>query len=114
MKVILNVNKPSSLNWDVQSCSSVEGFLEVEKLYPEDEYVIDEGSYEAFLDYMERQAMSKVEDFCEEMGINTHDFSAMLDWYSVKDHLMAPIYEEEDAENDWYCQCCADAMFCYI
>ena len=84
MRVILDVNRPSSLSYGVQSCSSVEGFLELKRLHPEDEFVIDLESYEVYMTYMERLVMSEVHDFCEEMCVEQDALAAMLQWNSVK------------------------------
>ena len=100
MKVILDVNKPSSLSCGVQSCSSVEGFLEMKDLHPEDEFVIDPESYEAYETYMERLVMREVQNFCDEMCINLEDLSAMIQWDSVKDQLM--VTEEELRQEEMY------------
>lgn len=114
MKVILDVNKPSSLSCGVQSCSSVEGFLELERLHPEDEFVIDPASIEAFLDYQERVAMNKVKDFCDEMGISYEDFSAMINYYG-NTALVVDAYEAEEeylaADYDYWLECSQDAMW---
>lgn len=104
MKVILNVNKPSSLSCGVQSCSSVEGFLEIERLHPEDEFVIDPASIEAFLNYQENLAMSKVRDFCDDMCLSYEDFSAIMNYYG-NTALAVETYEIELEEmyfDMWY------------
>jgi len=104
MKVILDVNRPSSLSCGVQSCSSVEGFLELERLHPEDEFVIDPASVEAFLDYQERLALDEVKNFCDDMGISYEDFGAMLCFYG-NPALLAEAYEMEQEEmyfDMWY------------
>ena len=111
MRVILDVNRPSSVSCGVQSCSSVEGFLEVKKNHPEDEFVIDPESYEAYEVYMERLVMREVQSFCDEMSINMDDLTAMIEWNSVKDSLLAPVCEEEDEDLAYYEECCEAAMW---
>lgn len=84
MRVILDVNRPSSVSCGVQSCSSVEGFLEVKKNHPEDEFVIDPESCEAYEVYMERLVMREVQSFCDEMCVEQDVLAAMIQWNSVK------------------------------
>lgn len=44
-----------------------------------------------------------VECFCEDMGITQEEFSAMLTWNSVKDNILANLYEEEEEYyQDYY------------
>ena len=102
MRVILDVNRPSSVSYGVQSCSSVEGFMEMKKLHPEDEFVIDPESYEVYQTYMERLVMQEVYDFCDEMCIEQDVLSAMIQWNSVKMNFLAPEYEAEDIAYEEY------------
>ena len=95
MKVILDVNRPSSLSCGVQSCSSVEGFLELERLHPEDEFVIDPASIEAFLEYQERLALDKVKHLCENMCITKQDYDVMIDFYQNVEPSPDPVHDEE-------------------
>ena len=44
----------------------------------------------------ETLVMWGVECFCEDMGITSKDFSAMLTWYSIKDNFLVPEYEAEE------------------
>ena len=115
MRVILDVNRPSSLSCGVQSCSSVEGFMEMKKLHPEDEFMIDPESYEAYQTYMERLVMQEVYNFCDEMCIEQDVLSAMIQWNSVKMNFLAPEYEAEDIAyeeylNDYYSDYDAEIM----
>ena len=115
MRVILDVNRPSSVSCGVQSCSSVEGFLEVKKNHPEDEFVIDPESYEAYEVYMERLVMREVQNFCDEMSINMYDLSAMIEWNLVCMNFLVPEYEAEEeamwADYDYWLECSQDAMW---
>ena len=97
MQVILNVSMPSCIKQGVQYCSTPEGFMSIKQMHPEDEFIIqDEESYDAWMDYRTELAMKEVYDFCDGMGITLSDFSALLTWHSVKDLLLAPLYEAED------------------
>ena len=59
----------------------------------------------------ESLVMWNVECFCEDMGITSKDFSAMLTWNSIKDNLLAPEYEIEDIAYQEYLDSCEYAMF---
>lgn len=56
-----------------------------------------------------------VQVFCDDMGITTKDFSAMLTWESCKMNFLAPEYEAEDeavqADYDYWLECSQDAMW---
>ena len=63
----------------------------------------------------ESLVMWGVECFCEDMGITSKDFSAMLTWNSIKDNFLAPEYEAEDIAyeeylNDYYSDYDAEIM----
>ena len=95
MKVILDVNKSSSVSWNVQVCSSVEGFIEVMKMHPEDEFVIDEASADAYVDYMRTLFSLNLDEFCDEMCISKQNYYAMIDYYVNAEPLPDPVYDEE-------------------
>ena len=63
----------------------------------------------------ESLVMWGVECFCEDMGITSKDFSAMLTWNSIKDNFLVPEYEMEDRaiqeENDYYLECMEEAVW---
>lgn len=50
----------------------------------------------------ESLVMWGVECFCEDMGITSKDFSAMLTWNSIKDNFLVPEYETEDIAYEEY------------
>ena len=112
MRVILDVNKPSCISFGVQRCSSVESFLEIEKMHPEDEFVIDPASIEAFLEYQEKLALDNVRNFCDELGVSYEDFSAMLDYYG-NPAILAEAYEieEEDYYSDYDAEMLREAIW---
>lgn len=95
MKVILDVNKSSSVSWNVQVCSSVEGFIDVMKMHPEDEFVIDEASAGAYVDYMRTLVSLDWDEFCEDMCITKQDYDAMIDFYQNVEPLPDPVHDEE-------------------
>ena len=95
MKVILDVNRPSSLSCLVQSCSSVEGFIEVMKMHPNDEFVISEGSSDAYVDYMRTLASLDWDEFCDEMHISKQNYDAMIDYYMNAEAMPDPKHDEE-------------------
>ena len=95
MKVILDVNKSSSVSWNVQVCSSVEGFIEVMKMHPNDEFVIDEASADAYVDYMRTLASLDWDEFCNEMCITKQDYDAMVDFYQNVEPLPDPEHDKQ-------------------
>lgn len=97
MKVILNVNAPKPyIQGSVQVCNTVEGFMSIKEMHPEDEFDVDLNSYEVYMAYMTDLAMREVADFLDEMMISSEDFSAMLTYYSCSAYVLAPVYEEEE------------------
>jgi hypothetical protein len=107
MKVILDVNKSSSVSWNVQVCSSVAGFIEVMKMHPNDEFVIDEGSADAYVDYMRTLASLDWDEFCNEMCITKQDYDAMVDYYMNVEPSPDPehdkqIFMEELLQEDYW------------
>ena len=95
MQVILDVNKTSSVSWNVQVCSSVAGFIDVMKRHPEDEFVITEESVSAYVDYMRALASLDWDEFCEDMCITKQDYDAMIDFYQNVEPLPDPVHDEE-------------------
>lgn len=95
MKVILDVNRPSSVSCGVQSCSSVEGFIEVMKMHPNDEFVIDKASADAYVDYMRMLNSLDWEEFCNEMCITKQDYDAMEDFYQNVEPSPDPVHDKE-------------------
>ena len=95
MKVILDVNKSSSVSWNVQVCSSVAGFIEVMKMHPNDEFVVSEGSADAYVDYMRTLASLDWDEFCNEMCITKQDYDAMVDYYMNVEPSPDPVHDEE-------------------
>ena len=109
MKVILDVNKSSSVSWNVQVCSSVEGFIEVMKMHPNDEFVISEGSSDAYVDYMRALASLDWDEFCDEMHISKQDYDAMIDYYMNAEPMPDPkhdkeLFREELLAEDYYAE----------
>jgi hypothetical protein len=107
MKVILDVNKSSSVSQNVQVCSSVEGFIEVMKMHPNDEFVIDEASADAYVDYMRMLNSLDWEEFCNEMCITKQDYDAMVDYYMNVEPSPDPehdkqIFMEELLQEDYW------------
>ena len=96
MKVILDVNKSSSVSWNVQVCSSVAGFIEVMKMHPNDEFVIDEASADAYVDYMRTLASLDWDEFCDGMHITKQDYDAMEDFYQNTEPLPDPVHDEKE------------------
>lgn len=95
MKVILDVNKSSSVSWNVQVCSSVKGFIDVMKMHPNDEFVIDEASADAYVDYMRTLASLDWDEFCNEMCITKQDYDAMVDFYQNVEPLPDPEHDKQ-------------------
>lgn len=118
MKVILDVNKSSSVSWNVQVCSSVEGFIEVMKMHPENEFVIDEASADVYVDYMRTMASLDWDEFCDGMHITKQDYDAMIDYYMNAEPMPDPIHDEVefiktfcDDDYDYWLECSQDAMW---
>ena len=95
MKVILDVNKSSSVSWNVQVCSSVAGFIDAMKMHPNDEFVIDEASADAYVDYMRTLASLDWDEFCNEMCITKQDYDAMVDFYQNVEPLPDPEHDKQ-------------------
>ena len=95
MQVILDVNKTSSISYNVQVCSSVAGFIDIMKMHPEDEFVISEGSSDAYVDYMKELASLDWNEFCDEMHISKQDYDAMINYYVNIEPMPDPIHDEE-------------------
>lgn len=97
MRVILDVNSTSSVSYNVQVCSSVQGFLSIMEMHPEDEFVIDEASADAYVDYMRAKQSAEAlwENFCDEMCITKQDYDAMRDYYMNVGPEPDPRYDEE-------------------
>ena len=95
MKVILDVNKSSSVSWNVQVCSSVEGFIELMEIHPNDEFVIDEASADAYVDYMRALVSLDWDEFCDEMHISKQDYDAMINYYINVEPSPDPEHDEE-------------------
>ena len=113
MKVILDVNKSSSVSWNVQVCSSVEGFIELMKRFPSDEYVIDEASADAYVDYMRALATLDWNEFCDEMHISKQDYDAMINYYVNVEPMPDPVHDkglfiDELLEDEYYAELQAD------
>jgi predicted N-acyltransferase len=95
MKVVLDVNKSSSVSCGVQVCSSVEGFIEVMKMHPNDEFVIDEASADAYVDYMRTVASLDWDEFCDGMHITKQDYDAMVNFYQNTEPMPDPVHDKE-------------------
>ena len=95
MRVILDVNKTSSVSWNVQVCSSVAGFIDMMKMHPEDEFVIDEASADAYVDYMRTLASLDWDEFCEAMHITKQDYDAMVNFYQNVEPLPDPEHDKQ-------------------
>ena len=95
MRVILDVNRPSSVSCGVQSCSSVEGFMEMKKLHPEDEFVIEEASADVYVDYIRTLASLDWDEFCDGMHITKQDYDAMVDFYQNTEPSPDPVHDSE-------------------
>ena len=95
MKVILDVNKPSCLSWNVQVVSSVEGFLGLQEIYPDDDFVIDPESFEAYETYMKRLTTLECERFLDDMHITKSDYDAMIDYYVNVSPEVFVLWEEQ-------------------
>ena len=95
MRVILDVNKSSSLSWNVQVCSSVESFIDLMKRFPNDEFVIDEASADVYVDYMRTLASIDWDEFCDGMHITKQDYDAMIDYCMNAEPSPDPVHDEE-------------------
>ena len=118
MRVILDVNRPSSVSCGVQSCSSVAGFVEVMKMHPNDEFVIDEASADAYVDYMRTLASLDWDEFCDGMHITKQDYDAMVNFYQNTEPMPDPVHDEVefikafcDEDYDYWLECSQDAMW---
>lgn len=93
MKVILDLHKPSQVWASEQRVSSYEGYKELQKLYPEDEYIVDIDSAEEYMLLCEKEVMGEIQNFCDDCMLSYEDFNAWIQWCSVKDRIIS---EEED------------------
>ena len=77
------------------------------KMHPNDEFVIDEGSADAYVDYMRTLASLDWDEFCNEMCITKQDYDAMVDYYMNVEPSPDPehdkqIFMEELLQEDYW------------
>ena len=57
---------------------------------------ISEEEYWKDYDAAEKQVMTELEKFCDEMCIGLSDLTDMLQWNSIKDNFLVPEWEQEN------------------
>jgi hypothetical protein len=79
------------------------------KMHPEDEFVIDEASADAYVDYMRMLNSQDWEEFCNEMCITKQDYDAMVDFYQNVEPSPDPVHDsklfiDELLAEDYYAE----------